>query len=288
MNSIINLNKPTGITSRQAVTKVKRLLGVKKAGHSGTLDPIASGVLLISLNEATKISRFLIHLDKEYVARMKLGESTDTYDCQGRIVEKKDISALSEADLVRTVISFMGRIKQKPPMYSAVKVGGRPLYKFARKGLVLERDDRVVEIHDIQIREVRFPYFSFSVTCSKGTYIRTLCHDIGEKLGTGAHMVSLERTRVGSFTIHDSLTFEDVLSEKHSFCSIDSALAGLKEIHLNNNDYQRAKHGNHIVYDKHYILNNNEFVKLKGPAGNLFCIGRVQSDLIRVERVLNM
>lgn len=299
MNVIINLNKPSGITSQQAVTKVKRLFGSRKAGHAGTLDPMATGVLLVCLNEATKITRFLSDMDKQYNARVKLGERTDTYDSQGRIIEKKDISSLTEAEVTKTVMMFSGRIKQTPPMYSAVKVGGETLYKLARKGLEIKRPERFVEIYEIKIREIDLPYFDLTISCSKGTYIRTLCDDIGMRLGTGAHLVSLERTRIGSFGVEKAASFGDLVSSEVFFYSIDKALSILKEILLSETDYKKAKNGIQIISSlavcgrtptgEIHELNNDEFVRLKGPAGDLFGIGRVYSNnIIRIERILNL
>lgn len=288
MHVIINLNKPPGITSRQAVTKVQHLLGAKKAGHAGTLDPQATGVLLVCLNEATKVTRFLMDMQKQYKTKIKLGERTDTYDAEGRVIEKKDISFLSEADLFDAVRSFKGPIKQKPPMYSAVKIDGKTLYKLARKGIEIERPYRSVHIYDIEITSIDMPCFDVTISCSKGTYIRSLCDDIGTRLGTGAHMARLERTAVGEFHINNSFSFEDLtVNNEEIFYSIDQALFKLPEIKLGAADYQKAKNGVKIVLGPHK-LNNGEFVKMKDPEGNFFAIGRADSNTISIERVLNL
>ncbi|PKL51711.1 MAG: tRNA pseudouridine(55) synthase TruB [Nitrospira bacterium HGW-Nitrospira-1] len=287
MHVIINLNKPSGITSRQAVTKVKRLLGAGKAGHAGTLDPQATGVLLICLNEATKVTRFLMDMDKQYKARIKLGERTDTCDAEGRVIESRDVSFLSEAVLIDTVRTFKGSIQQKPPMYSAVKIGGKALYKLARKGIEIDRPDRTVHIYDIKITSIDIPYFDVTISCSKGTYIRSICDDIGLKLGTGAHMTSLERTAVGGFHIKDSFSFDDLASNEKQFYSIDQALVKLPVIELDEADYCKAKHGMQIIL-KSFSSYNGEFVKLKDPAGNLFAVGRARSNVISIERVLHL
>ena len=288
MNVIINLNKPSGITSQQAVTRVKRILGVKKAGHTGTLDPMATGVLLVCLNEATKISGLLINMDKQYSARVKLGERTDTQDAQGRIIETRDISSITHADIINTVMKFKGRIKQIPPMFSAIKIGGEILYKLARKGIEIERPERTIEIYEISINNIDLPFFDMTVLCSKGTYIRTLSEDIGNSLGTGAHLVSLERTAIGSFDIKSSLSFDDLKSDRAFFYSMDEALTSLKEIILEDKDYRKAKNGMKITYCKSREFMNNEIVKLKGPNGNLFGLGRVISGCIMIERNMNL
>ncbi|MEW6107802.1 MAG: tRNA pseudouridine(55) synthase TruB [Nitrospirota bacterium] len=288
MNVIINLNKPYGLTSHQVVSRVKRLLGANKAGHTGTLDPMATGVLLVCLNEATKISGFLLDMDKQYNARVKLGERTDTYDSHGRIIEQKDISFLTGSLLSETVKEFKGHIKQKPPMYSAVKVGGNALYKLARKGMEIERPERSVEIYDIRITGIDIPYFNLTVSCAKGTYIRTLCDDIGKKLGTGAHLVSLERSRVGPFDIKNSVSLDNIKSGEKSYYSIDYVLSGLREIILDDNEYRKAINGQPIISNKINQLANREFCRLKGAKGNLFAIGIVDNEIIRVKRILNL
>ena len=198
MDLIINLNKSPGITSHQAVAQVKRLLGVKKAGHTGTLDPMATGVLLVCLNEATKVSRFLLDMDKQYRARVKLGERTDTYDSQGRVIEQKDASALTEDDVVSAVKMFEGSMTQKPPMYSAIKIQGKKLYELARKGIEIERQERHVRIYKLRVSGFNLPYFDLAISCSKGTYVRTLAEDIARALGTCGHVSLLRRLHVES------------------------------------------------------------------------------------------
>lgn len=308
MNIVINLNKPAGFTSQQAVTKVKRIFGAKKAGHTGTLYPMATGVLLVCLNEATKIARFLTDMDKEYQARVKIGEATDTYDAEGRVIEKKAVPVITIDDLNKTVRAFSGRIIQKAPMYSAVKVGGEKLYKLARKGISVERPDREVHISDIKITGLALPYFDMAISCSKGTYIRTIGHDIGVKLGTGAHLVALERTRVGPFHIRDAASFDDLLvygsdrelsssvegrdentaSWPRFFCRLDEALGDMHSVLLEEANYKKAMHGMKISSEKISGLQENEFVRLCGPSGNIFGIGMVQTGFIKVERILNL
>ncbi len=293
MDLIINLNKPHGVTSHQAVTAVKRLLDVKKAGHTGTLDPAATGVLLICLNEATKVSRFLLNMDKRYRARVKLGERTDTYDAQGTVIERRDASALTEKDVVRAVGMFEGSITQKPPMYSAVKVQGRKLYEFARKGVEVARLERSVQINELRVLGFDLPYFDLEVSCSKGTYIRSLCDDIGSVLGTGAVLHSLERSAIGPFEIKNSVSTEELgrrdffEHRKASFYSIDEALSDFGEVVLDEADYLGATRGVPIKINKIKDLPAGSIVRLKGPLGNLFGIGSVDFDRIRIERILN-
>ncbi len=302
MNSIINLDKPAHITSQQAVVKVKRLLSAKKAGHAGTLDPIATGVLIVCLNEATKITRFLSDLEKEYIAQLKLGERTDTYDSTGKIVEKKDIGVLYAEDIHEVLSRFKGCIQQIPPMYSAVKIGGEPLYKLARKGISIERSERSVHIYQLELLSFHHPYVNVSVTCSKGTYIRTLCEDIGNALGTGAHMTALKRTRVGNFRIEDAVSIAELPDKKNIFCSMDEALSHLKEIILDHDSWHKAKNGLPVDIPRNVTgtpfdgankdicdtpLRDSEYVRLKNPAHVLFGIGILGNNSLKVERLFN-
>jgi tRNA pseudouridine55 synthase len=294
-NLIINFNKPLHITSHDAVSRVKRLLGARKAGHAGTLDPLATGILLVCLNEATKITRFLMDMDKEYSARVKLGERTDTCDSQGTVIERREVPELTQARIEEVASMFRGVIMQKPPMYSAIKIGGKTLHRLARKGIEIERPERRVEIYDIRVREVDIPYFDLSVSCSKGTYIRTLCEDIGTRLGTGAHLAALERTRIGPFALEDSVTIEGLekegsplSSDSRSFCSIDRALSRLPEIMLDESDYRLLRNGVRIKSKKEDGLPDDSFIRLKGPTGNLFGVGRLEAGIIGVERLLHL
>lgn len=285
---MINLNKPPGITSRQAVTRVKQMLSARKAGHAGTLDPMATGVLLICLNEATKITRFFTNMDKQYHARIKLGERTDTYDSEGTVIQRNDVSSVTQEKIIGTISMFQGRMKQKPPMHSAVKIKGKTLYTLARKGIEIERPDRDIEIYSIDVIDISLPFVDILVLCSKGTYVRTLCDDIGLRLGIGAHLAHLERIRIGHFDIKDATSFDDLLSGTYEWYSIDVALPFLKEVRLDRKDFERMKNGAHIPFDKNSELGTNELVKLKGPEGDVFGIGYVHSGSLKTERIFNL
>ena len=209
MNGILVIDKPRGLTSHDVVMVVKKRLGAKKAGHIGTLDPIATGILPVCINGATRLARFLEGGRKEYVASIKLGEETDTYDAEGNVVLKKDITSVRKEDIIAVVHSFRGRIRQTPPMFSAIKVNGVALYRLARQGVKVERAPRDVEIYDIHVEDITFPFTTVGVTCSKGTYVRSLAFDIGRKLGCGAHLVGLRRTSNGIFSVNDSVSMDN-------------------------------------------------------------------------------
>lgn len=206
-NGIIVIYKEKGWTSFDVVARLRRILGMKKIGHTGTLDPEAQGVLPVALGKGTKLVDMLTDKDKAYEAVLRLGIDTDTQDMTGKVLAEKEVQ-VTEEEVQSAVKSFTGEQMQIPPMYSALKVGGKKLYELAREGQVVERKPRPVTFYEIRILEMKLPLVRLSVSCSKGTYIRTLCHDIGEKLGCGGCMESLLRTRAGKFTLQDCLTLE--------------------------------------------------------------------------------
>lgn len=209
INGIINVYKEKGYTSHDVVAKLRGILKQKKIGHTGTLDPDAEGVLPVCLGKGTRICSMLTDKRKTYEAVLHLGITTDTQDKSGRVLKEKPVSCTEEE--VRSCIEgFLGEQMQVPPMYSALKVQGKKLYELAREGIEIERKPRPVTFYDIQILEMSLPYVTFSVTCSKGTYIRTLCHDIGEKLGCGGCMEKLLRTQVDRFNLSDSLKLSEI------------------------------------------------------------------------------
>lgn len=209
MIGILNVYKPKGITSHDVVSFVRRKLKMKRIGHTGTLDPLATGVLPVLVGNATKLSDIIMADEKKYVARVILGVTTDTDDTTGNVIEKKTVS-VTEEQLNEAVKDFIGEIEQIPPMYSAIKVDGKKLYQLARKGVEIERKPRKITIYSIEIKNFDGTSFDMYVHCGKGTYIRALCRDVGEALGTGACMDALERTMSGVFTKENSYTFEEI------------------------------------------------------------------------------
>ncbi len=208
-NGVINVYKEAGFTSHDVVAKMRGILKMKKIGHTGTLDPDAVGVLPICLGRGTRLCNMLADHDKVYEAVLRLGISTDTQDMSGTVLQKREVSVTKE-DVENCIASFVGEQMQIPPMYSAIKIGGKKLYELAREGIEVERQARKVVFHDIQILAVDLPNVTIRVHCSKGTYIRTLCHDIGEKLGCGGCMEKLLRTRVERFELKDAKTLDEI------------------------------------------------------------------------------
>lgn len=213
-DGIINVYKEKGYTSFDVVAKMRGILGQKKVGHTGTLDPEAEGVLPVCAGKGTKLCDMLTDHDKTYRATLLLGTDTDTQDTTGAVLAKKSTEGLSEEAVREAILSFIGNYDQIPPMYSALKVNGRKLCDLAREGIVVERKARPVTIYDIRIEEICLPEVVMTVSCSKGTYIRTLCHDIGEKLSVGGCMKTLLRTKVDRFLIEDSLTLAELQKRK--------------------------------------------------------------------------
>lgn len=250
IHGMINVYKERGFTSHDVVAKLRKMTGQKKIGHTGTLDPDAEGVLPVCLGKGTKLCELLSGGDKTYEAVLLLGKETDTQDISGKVLSEKSTSSLTEDEVREAVLSFQGEYAQIPPMYSAVKVGGKKLYELARSGRTVERKARQVKIRDIRVREISLPRVSLSVTCSKGTYIRTLCHDIGKKLGTGGCMEKLTRTRVGRFTLEEAKTLEELTRifaegrEREVVIPVDELFPDLRKVQVKEEYETAARNGN--------------------------------------------
>ena len=210
IHGVLNINKEKGFTSHDVVAKLRGIVGQKKIGHTGTLDPDATGVLPVCLGKATKLCDMLTDKDKTYETVMLLGKTTDTQDISGEILSEGSLDEIDNEAVIKCIGEFVGDYMQVPPMYSALKVNGKKLYELARQGIEVERKARPLVIHEIKIIDVDLPRVRMEVFCSKGTYIRTLCHDIGQKLGCGACMEELIRTKVSRFELADSLTLKEV------------------------------------------------------------------------------
>ncbi len=216
INGILNIYKEKGYTSHDVVARLRKIVGQKKIGHTGTLDPDAEGVLPVCLGRATRLCDMLTDHDKTYRTVLLLGRSTDTQDISGKVLEEHDAAHVAPEEAEKCVMDFVGDYDQVPPMYSALKINGKKLYELAREGKTVERKSRRVTIYDIQITDVNIPEISMEVNCSKGTYIRTLCQDIGDRLGVGGCMKTLLRTRVGHFDISGSIRLDEVEEKVHS------------------------------------------------------------------------
>jgi len=286
MNGILNIFKPKGISSYQAVKEVRNILNVSKAGHAGTLDPSASGVLLVCIGQATKITEFLVGMEKHYQGEMILGISTDSQDSEGKIVQRREVKTDIDEKRIKDIFQkYEGIISQIPPMFSAVHYKGERLYRLARKGMEVKRSPKEIKIYKLNLMNFnqKACIAKFEVICSKGTYVRTLCNDIGDELGCGAHLSNLVRKKVGNFSIGDSLNLEELKKEKafgkRYLISIDSALEELDKITVKNEATKTVLNGGIISSEqiveipKRLKTRKNNFFKIFDVKGNLLSIG---------------
>ena len=286
IHGIINVYKEKGYTSHDVVAKLRGIAGQKKIGHTGTLDPDAEGVLPVCLGKATKVCELLTDKDKTYRAVLFLGQTTDTQDASGTVLETSDVSNLNEAQVTEAVQSFVGEYAQIPPMYSALKVGGKKLYELAREGKTVERKARNVMIHSIKILRVELPRVEMEVSCSKGTYIRTLCHDIGEKLGVGGCMESLLRVQVGRFVLADSLRLSEIQKAKEDgnlekiLQPIDSVFEQYRAVWIRPDQEKRLQNGNSFRKpDRSQNYDDQEMVRVYDSNGHFAAVYRyVEKD----------
>lgn len=261
MNGILNINKPTGMSSFDVVRVVKKVAKTKKVGHTGTLDPEASGVLPICIGRATKLVDYIMSDYKIYKVELKLGITTDTYDREGKVLQTSEVN-LSNEEVEKVIKSFEGEIDQVPPMYSALKVNGERLYNLARQGIEIERKPRKIHIYNIDIFDMELPIVQFTVKCSKGTYIRSLCYDIGEKLNCGGTMWNLQRTQTGSFSISSSVELEQLNSDNISsyLIPMDMALESYPKIIIDKKYEKLILNG--VTIKDNAIIGNMEIDKL--------------------------
>lgn len=287
MDGIILVNKESGITSFGVVSKIRKIFNTKKVGHCGTLDPEATGVLPIMIGQATKVSKYLVEHDKEYVATLKLGVKTDSADSEGNVIEEDDFTLNSDnqEEYLNKISTLVGKQKQIPPMYSAIKVDGKKLYEYARDGIEIERAARDIEIYDIKVEgfNIEDSEITFRVKCSKGTYIRTLCETIAETLGTIGYMKTLNRTRVDNFKIEDSIYLSDLekLEDKSSaIISIEKLFEDKEKIILNDRKTELFLNGVKLTYKKpnelYRIYKNDKFLG----------IGIVKENLLKRDVIL--
>lgn len=287
MNGILNIFKPKGISSYQTVKEVRDILNISKAGHTGTLDPSASGVLLICIGQATKIAEFLVGMKKHYQGEMILGISTDSQDSKGKIIQKREVGTDINENRIKDIFKkYEGTISQMPPMFSAAHYKGERLYHLARKGIEVKRNLKKIKIYQLNLinfyQDVN-PIVKFEVICSKGTYIRTLCNDIGNELGCGAHLSNLVRKKVGNFSIEDSLNLEELKKEKvlgkRYLISIDSALEEFNKITVKSEATKTVLNGGVISSEQIVEIpeglktRKNKFVKIFDEKGNLLSLG---------------
>ncbi len=295
IDGVLVVNKPTGWTSHDVVAKLRGLLRGHKVGHAGTLDPAATGVLPLLVGRATRIAEYLVEWDKEYRAVLRLGQVTDTQDATGQVLAHRSIEGITAQAVADVVARFRGRIMQLPPMYSAIKVDGVPLYKVARAGRTVAREPREVTIHRLDIVQVDGSDVTLHVVCSKGTYVRTLCADIGEALGVGGHLYALDRRRVGRLTIEEALSIDTIacraaagqLSEH--LHSLDEVLSDFPALTVNDATAARVLHGVPVPIDPAAGPGAGCVLRIKDGQGRLLAMGRVAAGdrpTVMIEKVL--
>jgi tRNA pseudouridine55 synthase len=287
VDGIILLDKPAGITSNGALQTVKRFYNAKKAGHTGALDPFATGLLPICFGEATKISGLLLDSDKKYTASLKLGQATDTGDKDGQVILESPIPRLSEQQIKTVFAKFTGETEQIPPMYSALKHQGKPLYEYARKGIHIERPARKITILSLSLISFNSQVIVFEVHCTKGTYVRTLGEDIAKHLGTLGHLIALHRTQAGSITANQMQSLQDLsLGSAEYLLPLDLPLQHLQSIHLGEKDTNIIKHGGKLAFEKP----TTELVKFYDSNNIFFGVGewQIAKQLLKPKRLFNL
>lgn len=287
VDGVLLLDKPYAMTSNAALQTARRLLNAQKAGHTGTLDPLASGLLALTFGEATKFSADLLHADKTYIAGIKLGQKTTTGDLEGDFLQNRPVR-VNRADIEKALNAFRGDILQVPPMFSALKRDGKTLYDLAREGVSIERQARSVRIEKLEILEFADELLTVEVTCSKGTYIRVLAEDIGEALGCGAHLASLRRTKVGVLSLEDAVTLQalETMSVDERLATLkplDALMQTLPAVHLRENDRVRFCHGQRLALG----LPSCPRVRVYGPDEQMVGTARVnERGVLEPERLI--
>jgi tRNA pseudouridine55 synthase len=274
MSGIFNIAKPTGLTSHQVVHAIRKSSGIARVGHAGTLDPLATGVLLICVGQAVRVTEYLTDHDKKYRARVRLGVATDTYDAEGAVVAQRAVTATRE-QIESALASFVGRQSQMPPAYSAIKKAGVRLYDLARRGIQVERTPRAVEIFSLALREIALPDVEFDVHCSKGTYIRSLAHDLGEALGCGATLTALTRTASGQFTLDNAIPLDELRAAFEKKCAehylnpLDEALLQFQAVVVTEEIARRVMLGNSVDCEREYVT---PLLRLYAPSGECIAL----------------
>jgi len=287
LDGVLFLDKPQGLSSNQALQRVRRLYNAEKAGHTGTLDPLATGLLPLCFGEATKFSASLLDADKRYVATMRMGITTETADAEGAVTGQYPVT-VTAADVAQTMTEFLGESLQLPPMYSALKRNGKPLYDYARQGIEIERTPRRITITDLQLLRWMEDSFVFEVACSKGTYVRTLAADLGERLGCGGHLTALRRTAIGRFDLRQAHELQhieelDETARDALLLPVDTLLADLPQLILNTHDAQRICQGQAIAK----TADARHLVRLYDSGTAKFIgLGCLENGLLKPQRLL--
>lgn len=284
---LLNINKPPGPTSHDVVARIRRGTRIRKVGHAGTLDPMASGVLVLCMGPATRLSEYAMRAPKRYRAEVRFGINTDTYDAEGQVTEERPVAGLTPEAVEAALEPFRGDIAQVPPMYSAIKKDGKKLYELARSGQEIEREPRHVHIEQLSVVTCELPYVTLEVVCSPGTYIRSLAYDLGQALGVGAHLTGLVRVASGGFTVENAVTLDELDEAMQAgtwrqyLLAPDAALYDMAELRLDDQQAARVRNGNPIAAPE----GASGEARAYGPDGELLAIMAVQGDEWRCVKV---
>ena len=285
INGIINVNKPPGITSMDVIRRIRQASGVRRVGHSGTLDPLASGVMVVALGVAARLLEYVTEFNKSYAAKIELGKSTDTYDGEGEILNSELKVMVSDSDVRSAIQTFKGTQSQIPPMHSAIKVNGIKLYDLARKGITIDRAPRLVNLYDAYISDFKSPELDLQITCSKGFYVRTFANDLGIQLGCGAYLKELVRTSVGKFNIEDSLSLDFIETNLQKNKSrillqkLETVLDPIPKLRLDFDETKKVQNGISIpAVGNHKAATNSHIAMALTEKGKLIAVMRLNEE----------
>ncbi len=284
VEGVLNIDKPQGITSHDLVKQIRRISGIHRVGHAGTLDPLATGVMLICVGRATRLVEYLIGQNKSYVATVRLGQTTDTFDAEGARIAESPVQ-VSTVDIEKALTQFRGRIQQKAPSFSAIKRDGQPLYKLARQGKEVDPPIREVHIFDLQLLKWEDPFLQLELSCSSGTYVRSLAHDLGQALGCGGHITALRRTAVAHFTVQQAVTLDQLQNGDWTehLLPLDSAIQHLLPLHLSAAETARVRVGQRFArQDTHP---DAPLVRVYEPGGQFLGIVRSKENYWQPHKV---
>ena len=284
IEGVLNVDKPQGLTSHDVVNQVRRIGGIRRVGHAGTLDPLATGVLLLCLGRATRLVEYLVGQPKTYEAVIRLGQTTNTYDAEGEVVAEQPVDVRID-DIMEALPRFRGAIRQRPPLYSAIKKGGRPLYKLARQGIEVEAPLRTVTIYELQLLSWSAPLLTIRVVCSAGTYIRSLAHDLGQLLGCGGHVAGLRRTAVGAFKVETAVPPAELSAENLAdfLQPSEAAVQHLPRLDLSAVDAANLQQGQHVA--RQLDQPQAELVRTYAPAGHFIGVAAAKGPYWRARKM---
>ena len=286
LEGLLIVDKPGGMTSHDVVNRIRRVAGTRRVGHAGTLDPLATGVLFVCIGRATRLVEYLVGQSKTYLTTVRLGQRTNTYDADGEIVEERPFTHITAPLINQALESFRGTIQQKPPIYSAIKKDGQPLYKLARRGEDVDVPLREVTIYELSLLPLNLPEVELQIICSSGTYVRSLAHDLGKVLGCGGHVAILRRTAVGDFTIDQAVSLDDVTTDnvRDFLLPMATAVAHLPRLDLSADETLAVENGRFIPRQPH---NQVDLVQLYAPDGRFVGIAKAQGKVWRPHKIFH-